>query len=47
LQRAADAKYNLHTNWMKKLVERTLDEPLKMSLLEKIIDMKPIDGNSL
>ena len=47
MQRAADLKYDNHTHWMRNLVSRTLDDPLKVNLLSKIIDMKPIDGNSL
>jgi hypothetical protein len=32
---------------MKALVSKTLEDPLQVALLSKIIDMKPIDGNSL
>ena len=42
-----DELFDKHTLWMQNLVKRTLEDPLKVQLLSKIIDMKPIDGESL
>lgn len=41
-ERKAD---NFH-NWMIKIINCKLKNPLQIALLNKIIDMKPIDGNS-
>jgi len=47
IQRAKDDAIDKHTIWMQNLIKKTLDEPIKVSLLSKIIDLSAIDGESL
>ena len=47
MQRAIEIKYDIHTMWLENLVNKTLEDPIKKQLLSKIIDMSPIDGDSM
>jgi len=47
IHKAIEIKYDIHTDWLEKLVQKTLEDPIKKQLLSKFIDMDSIDGNSL